>query len=155
MTVPPTIVIEPSQSMALRPASIGVLGVSMSRKNMMMKNAIPSNGTSKLMLAVVVVLQTSGCEALTIDVETPAPRNLLRLRILYVSIAFFTRLLCKDRSLGWMKLLTKTPPNTGPTALAIPQTMPIIPKYLPRSLQRAVSVYFRGQSREILVLTSC
>ncbi len=82
MTVPPTIVIEPSQSMALRPASIGVLGVSMSRKNMIMKNAIPSNGTLKLMLAVVVVLQTSECGALTIDVETPAPRNLLRLRIL-------------------------------------------------------------------------
>jgi len=57
---------------------------------MMMKNAIPSNGTSKLILAIFVVLHVSEQEVLTIDVETPAPRNLLSLRILYVSITFYT-----------------------------------------------------------------
>lgn len=45
MTVPPTIVIEPSQSMALRPARIGVFGVSISRKKKIMIKASPSQGT--------------------------------------------------------------------------------------------------------------
>lgn len=45
MMVPATIVIEPSQSIALRPARRSVLGVSMSRKNIMIAKAIPSKGT--------------------------------------------------------------------------------------------------------------
>ena len=45
MRVPPTIRIEPSQSIAFRPASRGVFGVSISRKNIMMTNARPSKGT--------------------------------------------------------------------------------------------------------------
>lgn len=43
--VPATIVIDPSQSIALRPARRSVFGVSISRKNMMIAKAIPSNGT--------------------------------------------------------------------------------------------------------------
>lgn len=47
ITVPPVMSITPSQSMAFRPSSMGVLGVSMSRKTMMMAKAIPSKGTEK------------------------------------------------------------------------------------------------------------
>ena len=47
MTVPPVINITPSQSMAFRPSRMGVLGVSMSRKTMMMAKAILSNGTEE------------------------------------------------------------------------------------------------------------
>lgn len=49
MIVPPTMVIDPSQSIALRPASKGVLGASMSRKNTMITKASPSNGTARRM----------------------------------------------------------------------------------------------------------
>lgn len=43
--VPPTTVRHPSQSIAFKPAKRGVLGVSMSRKNMMMAKAMASIGT--------------------------------------------------------------------------------------------------------------
>lgn len=43
--VPPTTVKHPSQSIAFKPAKSGVFGVSMSRKIMMMANAIASIGT--------------------------------------------------------------------------------------------------------------
>ena len=43
--VPPVIVMTPIQSMALRPARMGVLGVSMSRRKRMMTKARASNGT--------------------------------------------------------------------------------------------------------------
>lgn len=45
MTVPPVTSMTPSQSMAFRPARMGVFGVSMSRKNRMMAKAMPSKGT--------------------------------------------------------------------------------------------------------------
>lgn len=45
--VPPTTVILPIQSMALKPAKSGVFGVSMSRKKEIMINARPSNGTNR------------------------------------------------------------------------------------------------------------
>ncbi len=44
MTVPPVMVMTPTQSMALRPARMGVLGVSMSRKRRMMRKARASKG---------------------------------------------------------------------------------------------------------------
>jgi hypothetical protein len=44
MRVPPTTVREPIQSIALRPAQMGVRGVLMSRKKRMMKKARPSRG---------------------------------------------------------------------------------------------------------------
>ena len=47
ITVPPVISITPSQSMAFRPSRMGVLGVSMSRKTMMMAKAMLSNGTEE------------------------------------------------------------------------------------------------------------
>ena len=46
ITVPPAMVSEPSQSMALRPATMGVVGVSMSRKKKSTMNASPSQGTN-------------------------------------------------------------------------------------------------------------
>ena len=48
ITVPPVMVMTPIQSMALRPARMGVLGVSMSRKKRMMTKASASNGTARL-----------------------------------------------------------------------------------------------------------
>ena len=45
MTVPPVTSMMPSQSMAFRPSRMGVLGVSMSRKVMMIAKAIASKGT--------------------------------------------------------------------------------------------------------------
>ena len=47
MTVPPVISMTPSQSMAFKPSRIGVFGVSMSRKTMMMAKAMPSKGTER------------------------------------------------------------------------------------------------------------
>lgn len=44
MSVPPTMVSEPSQSMALRPSRMGVRGVLTSRKKRRMKKARPSRG---------------------------------------------------------------------------------------------------------------
>lgn len=45
--VPVTMVSDPSQSMALRPARRGVLGVSMSRYRRIMIKARPSKGTGR------------------------------------------------------------------------------------------------------------
>ena len=45
ITVPPLTSMMPVQSIAFRPSRMGVLGVSISRKNMMMAKAIPSKGT--------------------------------------------------------------------------------------------------------------
>ena len=45
MTVPPVTSMTPSQSMAFRPSRMGVFGVSMSRKTIMMAKAIASKGT--------------------------------------------------------------------------------------------------------------
>lgn len=45
ITVPPTTVKHPSQSIAFKPAKSGVLGVSMSRNSMMMAKAMASIGT--------------------------------------------------------------------------------------------------------------
>lgn len=45
MIVPQEMVMDPIQSMALRPARRGVLGVSMSRYMRMMTKASPSKGT--------------------------------------------------------------------------------------------------------------
>ena len=45
MTVPPTMVREPSQSIARRPARRGVFGVSMSRRKRINTKARPSKGT--------------------------------------------------------------------------------------------------------------
>lgn len=47
MTVPPVTSMTPSQSMAFRPSRMGVFGVSMSRKTIMMAKAIPSKGTEE------------------------------------------------------------------------------------------------------------
>ena len=47
ITVPPVARMTPVQSMAFRPSSMGVLGVSISRNNMMMAKAIPSKGTEE------------------------------------------------------------------------------------------------------------
>lgn len=47
MIVPPTIVREPSQSMARRPASRGVFGVSMSKRKRIITKANPSKGTEE------------------------------------------------------------------------------------------------------------
>ena len=45
ITTPPTLVMRPSQSMALRPGIMGVRGVSMSRKKKRIAKAKPSHGT--------------------------------------------------------------------------------------------------------------
>ena len=47
ITVPPVTSMTPSQSMAFRPSMMGVFGVSMSRKIMMMAKAIASKGTEE------------------------------------------------------------------------------------------------------------
>ena len=47
MTVPPVTSMTPTQSMAFKPSRMGVLGVSMSRKNIMMTKAIASKGTEE------------------------------------------------------------------------------------------------------------
>ena len=56
MIVPPTTVIEPSQSIALRPATRGVLGVSISRRKRIMTKAKPSKGTRNTKSANMVSL---------------------------------------------------------------------------------------------------
>lgn len=53
MTVPPVMSITPSQSIAFRPSRIGVFGVSISRKTIMMAKAMPSKGTEEI---------SAGCE---------------------------------------------------------------------------------------------
>ena len=45
--MPPVARTTPVQSMAFRPSRMGVLGVSISRNNMMMAKAIPSKGTDE------------------------------------------------------------------------------------------------------------
>ena len=70
MTVPPTIRSEPSQSIALRPSRIGVLGVCMSRKSIKMIKATPSHGTDG---GLVVGPKMAEGKQRTINVKTPSP----------------------------------------------------------------------------------
>ena len=73
--VPPTIVMVPIQSTALRPARRGVVGVSMSRKKKRIMKARPSKGTGDELAAK---RQKTDRHLLTVDVEAPAPADFLR-----------------------------------------------------------------------------
>ena len=74
--VPPVIVITPIQSMAFRPAMIGVLGVSTSRKTRIMTKARASNGTEGF-ISWRGLRRTGKAGGHTVDVKTPSPRDLL------------------------------------------------------------------------------
>ena len=76
MTVPPTTVSDPSQSMAFNPAMMGVVGVLMSRKRNKMMKAIPSTGTRIVQLTSTKCILSSE-RGHTIDVEAPTPRDKL------------------------------------------------------------------------------
>ena len=72
ITVPLEIVTTPVQSIALSPAIIGVLGISISRRKRIMAKARPSKGTIEVSLSNGMF---QACH--TVDVETPSPGDLL------------------------------------------------------------------------------